>query len=433
MSNALAIASVTAVLVRLLENTLALNAVDDAMSAQAKVTALAPDLIDGETAVQLNLFLYNVEPNEGWRNVGQPSRDARGDRLTNPPLALDLYYLLTAYGKESYEADILLGYAMQLLHDWPVLTRDGIRAVVASLTSGGGVVPQALQAIADDTDLAEQVELIKITQHSMDSEERSNLWAAVRANFRPSAVYHASVVLIESEYPGRSPLPVLTRGKADAGVIVSPSLVPPFPTLTSVEPPDQQVSARLGEVLTVSGFNLDGDSETVIVESPRLPAAFELTPQAGNTETQLKVKLETATPADDPQNWVAGVYTLSVAVTESGERHVTSELPFTLAPRVTSAGAVRDGGGVVTLTVVCVPDVRPEQRASLIVGSREIQPDAHATQTDTLTFTDATLAPGTYRLRLRVDGAESLLIDRSKKPPIFFPSAVGNVTEVTIP
>lgn len=432
MSNPLAIASVTAVLVRLLENTLTANAVNDAMSAQVKVTALAPDLIDGEQAVQLNLFLYHVEPNGGWRNVGQPTRDARGARVSNPPLALDLYYLLTAYGKESYEADILLGYAMQLLHDWPVLTREAIRA---SLPPPVGDEPLALQAILGDTNLAEQVELIKVTQHSMNSEERSNLWAAVRANYRPSAVYHASVVLIESEYPGRTPLPVLTRGPADAGVIVVPSLVPPFPTLTSIEPPDLQVSARLGEVLTVSGFNLEGDSETVIVENPRLPAAFELTPQAGGTETQLAVRLQTATPADDPQNWVAGVYTLAVAVTEGGERRVTSELPFTLAPRITGVAFARDGGGVVTLTVVCVPDVRPEQRASLVVGSREIQAEARTTQTDTLTFIDATLAPGTYRLRLRVDGAESPLIDRTRKPPAFLPasSPAAGVTEVVIP
>jgi hypothetical protein len=434
MSNPLAIASVTAVLVRLLENTLAPNAVVNALSTQAKVTALAPDLIDGADAVQLNLFLYHVEPNGGWRNVGQPSRDARGDRVTNPPLALDLYYLLTAYGKESYEADILLGYAMQLLHEWPVLTREVIRGVMDAITSGGGGGAQALEALAGDSDLAEQVELIKITQHSMNSEERSNLWAAVGGNYRPSAVYHASVVLIESEYPGRSPLPVLTRGKADAGVIVAPSLIPPFPTLTAVEPPSQQVGVRLGEVLTVSGFNLKGDSETVIVESPRLPAAFELTPQAGGTETQLRVKLETATPADDPQNWAAGVYTLSVAVTEGGERRLTSELPFTLAPRVTGVGVAGGGGGVVTLTVVCVPDVRPEQRASLVVGSREVQSEARATKTDTLSFVVGNLAPGKYRLRLRVDGAESLLIDRSKKPPAFFPpsSPAAGVTEVTI-
>lgn len=45
---------------------------------------------------QVNLFLYQVTPNPGWRNTGLPSLDSRGDgRLSNPPLALDLHYLLT--------------------------------------------------------------------------------------------------------------------------------------------------------------------------------------------------------------------------------------------------------------------------------------------------------------------------------------------------
>jgi hypothetical protein len=321
---------------------------------------------------------------------------------------------------------------MQLLHEWPVLTREAIRGVLAGILSGGGVVLPALRTIGEVSDLADQVELIKITQHFMNSEERSNLWAAIRSNYRPSAVYHASVVLIESEYPGRSPLPVLTRGAADSGVIVRPDLLPPFPTLISIDPPDQQVSARLGEVLTVTGYNLEGDAETVLVESPRLADSFELTPEAGGTETGLRVRLQTATPANDPRNWVAGVYTLSVAVTEGGERRVTSELPFALAPRVTAAGATRDDD-VVMVEITCVPDVRPEQRASLVLGGHEIQADAHDAQTDTLTFIIASLAAGTYRLRLRVDGAESLLVDRSKRPPIFFPTAPGNVTEVAIP
>ena len=93
------------------------------------------------------------------------------------------------------------------------------------------------------SDLAEQVELIKITPQPMSTEEASKLWTAFQTNYRPSAAYHVSVVLIEGAAT-RSPLPVLTRGKPDpvpsreSGIISQPDLLPPFPTLQKVTPPD---------------------------------------------------------------------------------------------------------------------------------------------------------------------------------------------------
>src|SRR3712207_763671 len=123
MSNALAIASVTAVLKDLLDNALIDDSISATVGGPVTVDTLAPDRIETgeEEKAQLNLFLYHVMPNPAWRNVGLPSRDGNGGRLTNPPLALDLYYLLTAYGQQDFHAEILLGYAMQVLHETPVL------------------------------------------------------------------------------------------------------------------------------------------------------------------------------------------------------------------------------------------------------------------------------------------------------------------------
>ena len=100
MSSALAIASVTAVLRDLLNNGL----IDHDVSAtlgNVTVSSLSPDRIDMTSQNQtsrLNLFLYQVTPNASWRNVGLPSRNGNGERISNPPLALNLHYLLTAYG-----------------------------------------------------------------------------------------------------------------------------------------------------------------------------------------------------------------------------------------------------------------------------------------------------------------------------------------------
>src|SRR5215210_1300111 len=98
MSSALAIASVTAVLKDLLDNAVIDHSLSAAVGGPVTVTALSPGQIkpgdDGVVNRQLNLFLYHVTPNTGWRNVDLPSRDSRGNRVANPPLALDLYYLL---------------------------------------------------------------------------------------------------------------------------------------------------------------------------------------------------------------------------------------------------------------------------------------------------------------------------------------------------
>ena len=213
MSSALAIASVTAVLRDLLNNGLIDHNLASSVG-DVEVSALPPDRIEtGDSAEksQLNLFLYQVTPNQGWRNVALPSRDARGDRLTNPPLALDLHYMLTAYGAKAFHCEILLGYGMQLLHETPVLARDAIRrALSPPFPVNGDGLPASLQALSA-SELAEQIEQIKITPLSLSTEEISRLWTAFQAKYRPTAAYQVSVVLIESKRSTRSTLPVRAR------------------------------------------------------------------------------------------------------------------------------------------------------------------------------------------------------------------------------
>ena len=134
MSTALAIAGVSAVLRDLLNDGLVNGNVSGVLGSSVTVSLLAPDRVvptGGTEASQLNLFLYGVTPNAGWRNEALPSRDGAGRaRLSNPPLALDLHYLLSAYSAGDLHAEILLGYAMQLLHEMPVLTREAIRTAL---------------------------------------------------------------------------------------------------------------------------------------------------------------------------------------------------------------------------------------------------------------------------------------------------------------
>jgi len=80
MSNALAIAGVTAVIKDLLDSGLIDHAITDTLGAGVTVTTQAPDTVslDSQVAPQLNLFLHQVTPNVAWRNAALPSRDAGG-------------------------------------------------------------------------------------------------------------------------------------------------------------------------------------------------------------------------------------------------------------------------------------------------------------------------------------------------------------------
>jgi hypothetical protein len=215
VSNALAFAGVTAVLKDLLDTGMIDHEVTDIMGQGVTVSAVAPDSIQlgNEMGARLNLFMHQATPNAAWRNAAYPSRDASGRRIANAPLAVDLHYLLTAYSNADLQAEVLLGYAMQLFHETPVLARDTIRTALNPPNppvAAGNLLPSVYQALRA-SDLADQYEQIKITPSVMNTEELSKLWTAIQSHYRPTAAYQVTVVLIESQRQARSSLPVLTR------------------------------------------------------------------------------------------------------------------------------------------------------------------------------------------------------------------------------
>ena len=142
MSTALAIAGVTQVLRDLLNDRFVNQNVAGQIGQSVTVSTMPPDKVvqqNGIEVTQLNLFMRQVTPNLGWRNEGLPSRDASGrTRLSNPPLAINLHYLISAYGAADLHAEILLGHAMQLLHENPVIPREAIRSRAAAAARPGG-------------------------------------------------------------------------------------------------------------------------------------------------------------------------------------------------------------------------------------------------------------------------------------------------------
>lgn len=429
MSSPLAIAGVTQILRDLLNEGIINNNVAAALGAAVAVRALPPDRLQTvatEDSPLVNLFLHRVTRNTGWSNVDLPSRASNGQRIANPPLALDLHYLLTVYGFNELHGEILLGYAMQILHEHPVVGRDEIQTALAPPPTVGGGLPPALQAL-DQTGLAEQIEQLKITPDPLSTEEMSRIWTALQTHYRPSTGFQVTVVLIESTRPTRAALPVLTIGPDDAGVIATPDLVPPLPQITGLDVPARQPSARLGETITVRGRHLDGVSVSAVVRGARLDTPVALAASAPPEPSAREIRFDIPNDAAAEADWISGPLSIEVETLKPGEAEPrrTNAWPLLLAPRADFAGAaVARIGDEVVVDVEVAPQVRSGQAVTMAAGSFEAPADAFAgASASLLTFRFRGLPAGSYPARLRVDGVDSWMIlrDRPPVPPDFAP------------
>lgn len=439
MSSALAIAGVTAVLRDRLNDGMVDHDISAVTGSTVSVTTLAPDRVlqtDGVESSQINVFLYQVSPNAGWSNTGLPSRDASGrQRLTNPPLALNLHYLISAYGSEPLHREILLGHAMQLMHEYPVLTREMIRTALEPSPVEAGDLPASLLALAE-SGLADQLETLKITPEFLNSEELSKLWTATQSHFRPSAAYQVSVVLIEAREATRPTLPVLTRGEPftsvtgevrERGVAVSPSLIPPLPTLEAVVPDGDQPVARLEQSIRLDGHHLDGSNRAVLLHNDRFDLDAEVAASGASAADRMDVTIPAARAAEFP----VGTYDIRVRLVMPDETNPrqSNRLGVVIAPDITNlpANVARDGNGDAQITITFTPQLRAGQTVSLLLGTEEILPETFAAPTSTLDFIARDTQPGARLARLRIDGVDSPIVDRRTDPPTFFDLRV-NIT-----
>ena len=394
MSNSLAVATVTSALQQLLTQAV------KAFPGGARVTVRPPDKARlTPPGNQLNVFLYHTTLDAAWRNQDMPT--IRPGETGFPPLPLVLHYVITAYG-ESDEDDIkahqLLGRAMSVLHDHPILGPDEFTGLVT------------------DTDLQNQVERVRVTAQVLTVDDMYKLWTAFQTQYRISAAYEVSVVLIDSTQPNRTPLPVLTRGANDSGPVAQAAIEPPFPSLEAVTPPNRQLAALTGDTLTLTGRHLAGASS---VRFARLGTSLPPQPTALVTDTQINVVA--------PAQLTAGVWTVSALFSQPGQPdRVSNELPLAVASRVTNLppGQLgRDAAGTATVTLTCSPAVALRQAVFLLLGDRQIPLDpTMVLPSGNLRFVVAHAQPGAYFIRVRVDGIDSLLVDRRPAVPVFDPS-----------
>lgn len=198
MSNYLAIATVTAALMDLLQGTVSVPG--------TVVTTQRPEAASNgaQNDPKINLYMYQVMSNAAWRNHEISIRRAdpngatadRGkDKMEYHPLVpLNLHYLLSFYGAESeLQPQRLLGSAVGTLQANARLPLSAVRNAIEN------------RPYLSDSDLPfqlENIEHIQLTPIKLDLEEMSKIWSVFfQVPYALSIAYEASVVLIEPGIP----------------------------------------------------------------------------------------------------------------------------------------------------------------------------------------------------------------------------------------
>ncbi|MGN9758646.1 DUF4255 domain-containing protein [Streptomyces sp. SD31] len=199
MSNALAIAHVTQALALLLASNVGPE-FDEAVKVEPHKPPTEPP--DYPT---LNVFLYQVTPNTSMRNNDLPTRASDGTLVKRPAAALDLHYLISAYGDETtLVGQRLIGSVVRTLHEIPILPKDVIEET--------GQLPHLA-----GSDLAEAAQRVRFTPTVMDIDETSKLWGMLHQTpYALSVVYQAALVFIEGR---ETPVPAKPVERLTARVL----------------------------------------------------------------------------------------------------------------------------------------------------------------------------------------------------------------------
>jgi Pvc16 N-terminal domain len=412
MSNGLAIAAVTAVLKNVLEDGLVQNSALSSMG-NVLLTTLPPDQVsvgvDGQP--QLNLFLYQVSQNRNADWIGRDRNQSsqlrsKATHNENASLAINLHYLLTAYGSKDFQTEILLGSAMALMHQTPVLSNDKIREALkhTATINRAGLFAQAMESTSLPL-LTEQLGQVQITPNLFDTEKMSRLWSLLQSSYRPSVAYEVSMIFIGDRKPSNG-----TNSKPEG-------LDRPYiEKVATSSPTDGAIIA--GSSLIVYGRNLRGEItklclnggksllEPEVVEENRLLFTPPQSLQAGTQQIQVihqpLYKLQNSQTVESNERTfilhpiIATSYKEQESITQEQEGQVESKKK--------------------TLTVEFKPKVGQQQQVIFKLTSvneadgEDYSFEAPPRNSDTsiIQLSIDAVTVGKYYIQVEVDGAESL-------------------------
>jgi hypothetical protein len=403
MSNYLAIATVTATLRRNLQ-----AAIDVDVPGSTVGTGRPDGTDNGVPESGVNLFLYQVTSNPGWRNADLPTRDSDGSLDRRPQVALDLHYLLSFHGDESkLEPQRLLGSAARTLQAHPVLTRETIQ----------DTLEDPLFSFLAGSDLADSVESVKFTPSFLSLEELSKLWSVFpQTPYVLSVGYQGTVVLIEGRAEPRQALPVRTRN-----VYAIPFRQPTIERIMS-QADEEHILARQtlvlvgkrlrGEITRVRVGGTEVEPEEATDDRISVPLPSDLRPGVHGAQVVQYARMGTPpTPHTGVESNVAA-FVLSPKITASvsnpqgsGEEPRSAEIRIGFDPRVGKSQRV-----TLMLNEYSPPADRPARAYSFTVPPRKAtDPDENSDVSSSIQVHASSMEPGTYLVRVQVDGARSPL------------------------
>lgn len=360
----------------------AIGAVSEAVRSQLQARSLVITTVKrpefaalNDMGPKLNLFLYQIDFDPHLKNhsldEGQP-----------PPLWLVLRYLITAYDdgndSDTVEAHSLLGRGL------------------ASLQAMNFLNP-TVPALADNP------EPLKLSFDSSDVELLSRVMQGSEEKYRISAAFQVRPVLIAPDVPPSYAPLVLTVGPPGAeGVTVLPSM---GPVLKQITPSRFEANATL----EFAGDGINGSIESVLIGSMELPVIAA-------REGAVKIVIPSVPSVS------AGYLPACVARRLPSGRLQTSNPLFisllptliTATPGVLTLNADNLLFGNITLTgerLGGVDDVifLAFYRDSVVALNLEVTGTALQNTLTANVLTTHGLAPGTYYLILRVNGAQATL------------------------
>lgn len=367
--------------------------------------------------------------------------------MQRPQAALDLHYLLSFHGDEGALVPHNACWAAWYVPctRGPVLTREAIAKVVEDTKD----INQPIDPFLADSDLADQVELIKFSPLPLNLEELSKLWSVFfQAPYALSVVYQGTVVLIESGETPQAALPVRKRK-----LYVMPFNHPVIERLLNANV-EEDASAdphiTMASTLVIQGRQLRGQITRVRIGSILAPP-----PTLSITDTRVSLLLASLTALRAGVQSVQVVHEIPMGEPEVPHRGVESNVAaFVLSPTITqtisSISSVIENGSTLfsaTVTVTFTPNVGRTRRLRLLLNEFNA-PDnrpprdysftapkdngitnPNQTETSSVVFSVSRVLAGEYLVRVQVDGADSVLrMNLAVSPPVFEPGQT-----VTIP
>lgn len=359
----------------------------DGMEQTAEVTISPPD-VENDDPPRINLFLYRIEESAALKNQDLPGL-APGGGYGIPPLSLELYYMVTAYAADNDDraGQELLGDAMRALHETPIVPKDQI-----------------------DPSLDPLFESIRLTFHQMSLDDLTKIWSASTKPMRTSVCYRVTVVQIQSRTPRQYNRPVGEPPVGGPRVTALAMSRPAIRRILAIRQGDATQRerpvpyARVGDRLVIEGTAFVSPTRVFLGE---LDATASIDPNS--TESRLVVTIPNhpeLQPGPIPVRVQADVMLGDPPVAHRG---FASNLGvFVLTPRADAA--LFAAGPPRRVTINGNRLVQSGRPSSVLIGDSLFEAPAYAASAENQIAIDLPTAmpAGTYPVRVRVNGAESI-------------------------